>query len=761
MSEIVSQREFGFIFKGDVVEQDDALQGQRLRVKAGRNALLGEPVPGETWDVYGWTRETAWGPQIDATRAVRVMPNGSLICDFLAAHVPGIGPERARRLWEYFGADLADYLSSESHIELIAKVIEPDRPQLAPRLAALLIRTWINASSETRLIEWLASHGFEDVLLARKVARLMGPEAVERVASNPYSLVPLLPWSKVDHLGLRVLAETGSPNPHHDIRRLVGAVDATVKRAIRKGHTALDDSMLREGVSRALGVNTASGRVTAAIDAGERNIAVVRQGGLWRAPGAMTMEEAVTEHLRKMVRADYPCPVRIPSLGPMEQLLDTHESKSEPLHPEQREAIIKVLRSPLACLQGGAGVGKTYTTRMLCDIWEDLGGRVLLCALAGKAALRLSRATGRLARTLARTLADLIRRETLKRTMWDEEIDSSELNKIVTKLKTLAEVDTRTLVIIDEASMVDLPTMHALLRRMPIGSRLLLVGDQAQLPPIGFGLVYHRLVRDRTITFRLETVHRQAAETGIPGVAATIRSGSFPSFRQYRGQDAGVSFIPCPVEELPQRIERTVYELGGHVAGLLIITATNEGPAGVNSINSRLHRLYLGSTDRPEIKGHFGQRFAVGEPVIHLRNDYSRGLFNGLLGMITAVDTQSRSCTVSFDGEADPHDFNTEQLIDLSLAYAVTCHKAQGSSAPRVMVPVYKSFAMDPSWIYTALTRAEKQTVFIGDPDVLHEALRGPSAADRRHVGFDWTSNARTLPLLATNPVPPSLLRQR
>jgi exodeoxyribonuclease V alpha subunit len=185
-------------------------------------------------------------------------------------------------------------------------------------------------------------------------------------------------------------------------------------------------------------------------------------------------------------------------------------------------------------------------------------------------------------------------------------------------------------------------------------------------------------------------------------------------------------------------------ELGGPRTGTLIVTATNEGVAGVDGLNMRLHQKHLAATGQPAIKGHLGRWFSAGEPVIHLRNQYSKGLFNGLLGTIQVVETQTRSCTVLFDGEADPHEFTTDDLIDLSLAYAITCHKAQGSSAPRVVIPIYNTKVLDPSWVYTAMTRAEQQVIFVGDVSILEGALRRDWSANRRRIGFEWPSAAPT-----------------
>jgi exodeoxyribonuclease V alpha subunit len=179
-------------------------------------------------------------------------------------------------------------------------------------------------------------------------------------------------------------------------------------------------------------------------------------------------------------------------------------------------------------------------------------------------------------------------------------------------------------------------------------------------------------------------------------------------------------------------------ELGGREAGTLICTATKAGAAGINDLNKLLQRRHAERSGLCTIKGYFSHWYCAGDPVVWLRNDYSRGLFNGLLGRVMSVDPESRGLVVQFDGYEESHEVSTEQLIDLALAYAITCHRAQGSQAPSVIVPLYSSRILDPSWLYTAVTRAERQVVLVGDPAVMEAALAQPWAARRRCVGLNW-----------------------
>lgn len=738
VTSIISQQDFGTIFSGEIAEPDHARRGECIRVNAYANTMLGRPAKGEVWDVEGSLQDTpAWGWQIKARKAFRPAPKGKLITAFLSGHCPGIGPERAQALWSAFGDRLGALLSDETNIPQLAAVIAPNRPYWAPTLAAACVRAWKDAQGETATLIWLDQQGIEDIGLARRIVRLLGDAAVERLTQNPYCLVPLLPWAKVDKLGLKLLRAAGATDPEKDRRRMVGACDAAVKAHIARGHTSGTEDSLIQSLTVLLKEKQDSALIAAAIAAGRSANAIFPViGDWWRAPGCMQMEDEVVEGLRRIQSST--SPIAVSDYAKLAALLDGMEAEHHCLHPEQRDAVLKILSSPLACLQGGAGVGKTTTTKAICDLWERCGGKVLLAAVPGKAALRLSRSTHRLAMTLARLRLQLMRRDALEREM-AETNKGSEKIRIAKQLDQLMSIDSRTLVVVDEASMLDLVTTVQLLRLMPEGARLLLVGDEGQLPPVSFGLIFHRLVQDDSITARLVTVHRQSEASGIPAVAAAIRQCRIPTtFAPYRGLGTGVSLVECADDALQFEILKIwleVYQRDG--APPLILSPTKEDEdAGIHALNKALHEAQKGEKD--ELKGYFAQWYCVGDPVVYLRNDYETGLFNGLLGRVVGVDPDAEMATVQFDGYDEPHVLTKEDLIDLQLGYALTGHKAQGDQAPVVIIPLYKSQVLDPSWLYTAVTRAQRLVVLVGSFDVIKNALEQPRSADRRMVGFQW-----------------------
>jgi exodeoxyribonuclease V alpha subunit len=384
-----------------------------------------------------------------------------------------------------------------------------------------------------------------------------------------------------------------------------------------------------------------------------------------------------------------------------------------------KQAVRHALLHPFAVIAGGAGTGKTATMLALVLAWEALGGKVHLCALAGKAALKLSQATHRLARTIHRTLMELDLRDEAETSGKEPHTGWSAL-------------DSSTLLIVDESSMVDLGQWARLLKAMPSGCRLVMVGDTAQLPPIGFGLVFHVLAR-KPETALLTRIFRQEEASGIPVIANDIRQQKKPSLQAFNGIEDGAFFESCPGVEIDDHIEGVVNALGGFGddgLALHVVAATNRCVA---ALNRRFHDARRREKD--EIKGYLENLFSVGDPVVHLENDYRRTLFNGMLGTVRTVDTMKRSVEVSFDGSI--HVFERDSLMRLGLAYAITCHKLQGSQAARVVIALEPTRLVEPSWLYTAVTRAERQVVLVGSNTMLEQAIQREFAWKTRYVGYN------------------------
>ena len=677
----------GAVFTG----KDD--EGKHHRVLASRLVLHRPPNVGETLAIEGTTQvHPHFGLQFKADKVTPVRPQGELLQRFLARNkaFQGVGEIRARKLWEAFGEGLYGLLDG--------KELPPLAGVLGENQAKSLLEAWEENQAEGQVVRWLEAHGFK-APLAVKVMRLWGTEAPQKIQENPYRMLAVAGWERVDEaaLGLGVKAEA-------DVRR-IAAVEAVCYRGMSNKDTVIEEGDLLRGVAQLLKEPLESAREALKLAELDRAVLKVAET-TWQAMGPHVMEGFVRDRIAQMVAAEHVPSGHLFWEVPSDAEVDTdirefQEQNSLQLTEEQKQAVWLALTQRFCLIQGGAGTGKTTMLRAVYHAIEKHQGTVYAVALAGRAAMRMREATGHPARTIAGFLGALQREEL-----------------------HLGGAD---LLIVDEASMVDLPMAYMLLRMIPEDCRVLLVGDPYQLPPIGMGIVFSAYCEDdRVPRVELTKVHRQAAETGIPMLAGQIRSGVLPDLAPFTGPGKGISFLECSEREALGHIVEVLGDLGGP-GDTQILGAVKRGPAGIRAINEALFSLR--SAGKPTWEG-----FSPGDPVLYLQNDYDRLIWNGSLGVVESVGAASMA--VLWDGHEQPMAMTWEDKENLDLAYAISVHKAQGSQFRRVIVPVFPSRLLDRTLIYTAITRATEQVVILGDRKVLEQALAAPPAQHRRNHGL-------------------------
>lgn len=648
----------------------------------------------------------------------------SLLTPWLT-NLPHIGEVRASRLISAFGEGLIDVLHDPSRIAELASVIDPSRPALGMRLAGWLMSECramqqqdSAALAEAKFLLRLQALGVDEYRVAKTVWRLLGSaDAEAKLLRNPYLLASIVKWPSADRFGRAVTstmpAESIDPNA-----RLIGALDSVWASLLLKGDSAIAPQGLREQLRRR-GVDA-----DAAIAAGLAAQSMGDTAGeYFRAPGAAWIEDQLAHHLRRISESA--------TLGVgvdddvIARLADEAQTETGlRLTDEQLDAVIRAIRSPVRIIQGGAGVGKTAVMVVICHIWEQLGGNCLLTALSGKAALQLSRGASRPDRTrCAVTIARLLR---LIEASQGEEGRKEASNAEFPKL------DATTLLIVDEASMVDTPLFNQLLAKMPNGCQLLLVGDHGQLPSVGFGRVFHDLVEHGVGVSTLTMILRQASESEIPGAAAAIRVGEAPRLRIFKGEREGVFLSPPPVRARRSEWSR-VYEELSKMFGrehVMAIAGTRNSVEWLNEEAAARRRAENGIETSLRL-GPFAT-VAPGDPVVCKRNRYADGLVNGLLGMVESI-RETESLSVLWDGEDESRVVSPEAAADIGLAYAITCHKSQGSAAQAVIVLLEGGRLETREWLYTAVTRARSLVVVVGTDAELLAASRRRTA---RTTGF-------------------------
>ena len=627
-------------------------------------------------------------------------PHGALAA-YIAAdkEFRGIGPALAARLEERYGSDLHAAFAVQD-----AGIVEI----LGPAIAEAAFAAFEVKAHETDLLDWLERQGVAEVIgvpTAIRIARCWGREGTEALIDNPYLLIAFLPWEAVEKMAATLGIEPDDP------RRAVAAVEATLYARLEANDTLVSEAQVEAGVAKLLNGVAAPAGPRAAIDAAVETGGASRLGDGVQPFGAAVMEEFIAHRIADAVASEvyHDLLVIRPGEGEIEERIAAFDrAQPYPLTDRQREAIEVALTRRVMVLAGYAGSGKTTSLRAICDIATDLGRDLQLLALSGRAAQRMAEATGRPARTIAGFLKAI-----------------SDAKKTV--------LAPGSMVIVDEASMIDLPTLWRIMRALGDAS-LVLVGDPAQLPPIGFGLTFHVLCDAETVpAVVLDQVMRQKAESGIPAVAEAVRFGREPALSRFDGAAPGVFFLestPEKVIEVITTIGKRLLATGADFGDTQIIAPVRSGPAGIDAMNRAFHRARLAASDGDFFPGRAD--IAEGDPILWVRNDWDRELMNGSMGRLHSVIDGVGHATL--DGK--PYELTEADAEMIELAYAISVHKAQGSQWPRVIIPVFPSRLLDRTLLYTAVTRAAEQVILVGDRQTLLRAVEEPPRSILRTVGL-------------------------
>ena len=608
--------------------------------------------------------------------------------------VKGIGPRFARAIVQRFGTETIDIIETE--IERLYEV-----PNIGRKRVAKIRESWEKQKDIKNVMLFLQGYGVSTAYAA-KIYREYGKESIDKVRENPYRLAD-------DIWGIGFKTADGI--------------------AAKMGYEKEDPRRCRSGILYTLGQLSDEGHVYA----GEEQL--VKTAGQLLEAG----ETAIRDTLAGMLQAEdlildkdaiYLPPFYHAECGTSRRLRDLAESTGRSLFDGlfdpssltaetgieydevQLAAIRQAVTSKVMVLTGGPGTGKTTTTQGIIAALKKAGLRVLLAAPTGRAAKRMSEATGMEAKTIHRLL-EYNPQDGYKRN------DENPL-----------EGDA---LIVDECSMIDILLMNNLLKAVPVGMRLVFVGDIDQLPSVGAGNVLRDIIDSQRIpVVRLVCIFRQAQKSRIVMNAHAINQGRFPDTSN--GRDTDFFFMR---EDDPERAAETIVRLVKERLPrayrespdrIQVLTPMQRGVVGAANLNLLLQQAL--NPSGPSL-GRGGYTYRQGDRVMQLRNNYAKEVFNGDLGYIREVDTEDRMLTVDFDGKKVEYDVT--ELDELTLAYATTIHKAQGSEYPIVVMPVLMThFVMlQRNLIYTGITRAKKICVLLGAAKALAYAVRNVSVLKR------------------------------
>ncbi len=679
-------------------------------------------APGESLTAEGtWSTHSAYGDQFKAEQIERVLPDSLTgIYAYLSSGIlKGVGPATARNIVEHFGTDSLRVLEEEP--ERLA-----DLKGIPERKAREIGEAYRKQSALRRLLEFFSSAGIK-LGYAVRLYRSYGADAMEVLCANPYVLCEDYYGASVADADRRALKlGFGGDSPE----RVEAAVLFELSHNASGGHCFIPAEKLADAVCQLIGVTeeqslAAIGRLEEAGEVVRDEIAGLDAIYLRRLYEAETGVTARLLHMRGRLpggeRAE-------------EQLLLAEREMGVSLAPKQREAVVEAVQYGVFALTGGPGTGKTTTIRAILSVFDRMGLKVALAAPTGRAAKRMQELCRREASTVHRLLE----------TGYDPD-----LGLLVFK-RDARDPLAADAVILDEASMVDITLMHALLQAMKPGARLILVGDADQLPSVGPGNLLKDLLRSGAVpAVALSDVFRQAEESRIIVSAHLINQGELPELR-----NSGGDFFFLRRRQ-PEEALRTILELcsdrlprnmGIPPEDIQVLTPTRMGVTGTVNLNRELQAALNPPGEGKAEKAYGPYVFRTGDRVMQIRNNYDllwrrgdgeigAGVYNGDVGRIVSLDTAAQTLTVEFEDRSA--DYSFELLGELEPAYAMTVHKSQGSEYRAVVLALCSGAPslLSRSVLYTAVTRAKSLLVAVGDDAVFAKMVEN-NRTQRRYCGL-------------------------
>ncbi|MGW0480672.1 SF1B family DNA helicase RecD2 [Nonomuraea sp. NPDC003214] len=681
--------------------------------------LLGAQV-GESLRLTGrWTSHPRYGRQFEVWSYTTVLPaTVQGIRRYLGSGlIKGIGPKMAERITDHFGTATLDIIENDP-----GRLTEV--PGLGPKRTKLIAAAWEEQKIIKEVMIFLQGVGVSTSIAVR-IFKQYGDKSVDVVRTHPYRLADDV-WGIGFKTADTIAQAVGIP--HDSPERVKAGLRYTLSQAADDGHCYLPAPNLAADAVKILDVPaplvttclddlvTAEGAVREPVPAGDNVVPAVylppfHRAELSLAGNLLTLLRNGHDRLKSFTDVDW---------NAAEAWL--RERTGADLAPEQRQAVRLALTHKVAVLTGGPGCGKSFTVRSIVTLARAKHAKVILAAPTGRAAKRLAELTGHQATTVHRLLQLRPGGEaTFDR---DNPLDAD-------------------LVVVDEASMLDLLLANKLVKAVAPGAHLLFVGDVDQLPSVGAGEVLKDLLAAPDIPrVRLTQIFRQAQESGVVVNAHRVNTGHHP-------QLAGMTdFFLFPCEEGEEIAALTVDVVARRIPrrfrldprrDIQVLAPMHRGAAGAAALNTALQEALTPAREGMPERRYGGRVFRVGDKVTQLRNNYDKGaagVFNGTVGIVTDIRPDDSALTVLTD-EDEHVDYAFDELDELAHAYAVSIHRSQGSEYPAVVIPLATSawMMLQRNLLYTAITRAKKLVVIVGSRRALAQAVR-TRGAGRRHTGL-------------------------
>lgn len=671
---------------------------------------LPEVVSGQYLQLRGeWVKHPKHGLQFQVEQLEQALP-ATLegIRRYLGSGLlKGVGPAFAERIVDHFGTETIEVLDKQP--ERLREVAD-----IGPKRSKLILAAWDEQKQVREVMLFLHGHGVS-TNLATKIHKQYGARALEVVQRDPYQLARDI-YGVGFKTADRIAQALGLPSDHPT--RLEAGLVYTLDELAGEGHTYAPRAELLRRAAELL--VTAQEPITEAIGRlAQQKLIVVEGDAVYPAE----LHAAETGVAKLLLALAEPEEDRFADMPFQKQGL-TLLALDPNLTAAQQSAIAAAVRVPVSVVTGGPGTGKTTTMKALIAALESGKKRYALVSPTGRAAKRLGQATDRQASTIHRLLGFTAQ----------EGSKHNESNPL--------KVD---MLVVDEASMLDLQLAHALLKALSPGTHLLLVGDVDQLPSVGAGDVLREIIASGVAEVtRLTLIFRQAEGSHIIANAHAINQGEMPTSSKDIGGDffvdaaqtaeeAAEKVVQLVTERIPKRFHLDPLK------DIQVLAPIYRGPAGVSVLNAALQAALNPPGALKSERSFFGQLLRAGDRVMQVKNNYEKGVFNGDIGRLTEIAIEAQTLTVDFEGRAVEYDWS--EADELTLAYAVTVHKSQGSEFPAVVLPMLTQHyvMLQRNLLYTAVTRAAQLCVLVGNKKAISIAIKNNKVSQR------WSGLAKRL----------------
>ena len=685
--------------------------GQKDLVNAVGSMMA--PTPGEILELKGeWSSHPKFGEQFKITHYKTEVPATVYgIQKYLGSGlIKGIGPVMAKRIVKKFGETTLDVIETDADSLVSVAGIGKKR-------IAMIKTAWEEQKEIREVMLFLQTHGVSSGY-ATKIFKQYGDESIAVVQENPYRLAMdifgigfITADGIAEKLGFdkqcQVRAEAGILYILHQLAD-EGHVYFPYEPLVEKCGEMLEIN--RDLITQAIGTNVLANRIVLEDLNDDATELLENNKGVFLKKFHVS-ETGIAARLKRLLGA----PKAIRAIDAQKALAWVQERLAIRLAENQVEAIKCAARNKILVITGGPGTGKTTIINAILKIFAPLKIRIQLAAPTGRAAKRMSEATGHEARTLHRLLEYSMKKGGFQKDQ-----------------KHPLPCD---LLIVDEASMIDTILMHHLLKAVPLQATFILVGDIYQLPSVGAGNVLKDIILSAAIpVVALDKIFRQARESRIILNAHRINGGKMPQLKNVR-ENSDFFFIE---QEDPEQVLNTILDLTGKrvpdyfgfdpMNDIQVLTPMHRGVVGAGNLN-----LTLQNRLNPNTRGiERGNRtFRMGDKVMQIKNNYDKEVFNGDMGRIVRLEPETREVIISFEGRELPYDFT--DLDEVILAYAVSVHKSQGSEYPAVIIPILIQHYMllQRNLIYTAVTRGKKLVILVGTRKALAIGIRNDKTLRR------------------------------